>query len=358
MVSTGAVGHRAAEHASTLDGLSCCERRNGTLPARIGLAAVPDGVGAVGAWRAVRSEFGHLVLLEVLMRPLAWVLLLIGTIFVSASAVPLTVLYTNDLHVRIGRLDGLASEIEEARATGDAVLWFDAGDGWHDFRRPFAMVWGSDRIVAWMNDVGLSAMAIGNHETYLGPQRLSDRISEADFPVLAANWRSDDPRIETQASVVFVVDDVRVLVIGLITPDLFPTFAYPMMTYIDPVRAVREELEAYAGKIDLVFVLAHMPTAQARVLARSIPEIDLFLTGHSHEQTEEPIVEGNALIVQAGAFGQVLGRLDLDMDDERLSVVSNELIPIETAPADTRAGACKWLSVVAAILLAAAVWWV
>lgn len=291
------------------------------------------------------------------MRTLAMTLLLMGTAAVLACAVPLTVLYTNDLHVRVDRLDGLSSAIAGVRMSGEAVLWLDAGDGWHDYRRPVAAVWGSDVMVAWMNEAGLSAMVLGNHETYLGPQRLSDRLSEAEFPVLAANWRSNDPRIEVQPSATVTVGDVQVLVIGLMTPDLFPAFAYPMMMCIDPAIAVQEELEEHAGTYDLVFVLAHMPTAQARVLARGIPEIDLFLTGHSHERTDEPIVEGNALIVQAGAFGQALGQLRLEVDDGRLRVVSNDLDAIETAPADLRAGASKWLSVLAAILLAAAVWW-
>ncbi len=292
------------------------------------------------------------------MRTLAIVAVVLVTAFVSVDGFPLTVLYTNDLHVRVDRLDGLAAAIEAVRATDDPVLWLDAGDGWHDYRRPLPAVWGSEVMSAWMNISGLTAMALGNHETYLGPQRLSDRLAEAAFPVLAANWRSNDPRIDVRASMALEIDDASVLVIGLITPEFLPIYAYPMMTYVDPVTAVCDELARHHDEeSELVIVLAHLSIARARSLARDVPEVDLLITGHSHERTDDPIIEGKTVIVQSGAFGEALGCVRLDVADGGVTVLSNELIPIEKTPADDRAGVRRLLSVVTAILAATAVWW-
>jgi len=292
------------------------------------------------------------------MRTLASAAIMLVAAFVSASGFPLTVLYTNDLHVRVDRLDGLAATIEAVRSTDDVVLWLDAGDGWHDYRRPLPAVWGSEMMTSWMNVTGLAAMALGNHETYLGPQRLSDRMAEAVFPVLAANWLSNDPRIDVRPSITLNMEDASILVVGLITPEFLPIYAYPMMTYVDPLTAVRNELARHSGASDLVIVLAHLSIARARILARHVPGIDLVVTGHSHERTDDPIVEGTTTIVQSGAFGEALGCVRLDVADGGVSILSNELIAIEEAPVDNRAGALKLLRVLTAILLATAVWWI
>jgi len=290
------------------------------------------------------------------MRALMAGILLVTATFVAAAS-PVTVCYTNDLHVRLDRLASLSRAIEDVRATGDPMVWLDAGDGWHDYRRPLPAVWGSDSMVAWMNDAGLAAMALGNHETYLGPQRLSDRIADAGFPVLAANWRSDDPRLAVRSSVTLRVGEISMQVIGLLTPEFLPVYAYPLVTVLDPVSVVRDAIERQDAAVDLVVVLAHVSLDRACRIARDVPDIDLFLTGHSHERTDEPIVIGHTIIVQSGAFGEALGRLQLDISDDDVTVVSNELIPMETAPADDRAGAVKLLSVAVALLVAAAVWW-
>ena len=47
---------------------------------------------------------------------------------VAAASTPITVLYTNDLHLRFGRLASIGRLIDEVRADEPAVLLFDAGD--------------------------------------------------------------------------------------------------------------------------------------------------------------------------------------------------------------------------------------
>jgi sulfur-oxidizing protein SoxB len=55
----------------------------------------------------------------------------------------------------------------------------------------------------------------------------------------------------------------------------------------------------------------HTGLTIARNLAREIPEFDVILSGHTHERTEKPIMEGHVIIVEPGCFGSFLGRLDL-----------------------------------------------
>jgi 2',3'-cyclic-nucleotide 2'-phosphodiesterase (5'-nucleotidase family) len=284
-------------------------------------------------------------------------LLLLFAISLAANAFPMTVLYTNDLHVRLDRLDALAAAITQERIAGDPVLLFDAGDTWHDYRMPTTTVWGSDIMIAWMNAMSYSAMALGNHDTYWGPQRLSALVNRAEFPVLSANWRPDGPGLPLQASVILEVEGVRILVIGLTTSEFLPFSAYPNLRFLDPGEAVQEQLVRHAGAYDLVFVVGHVPISDSREIAKQVPEVDLFITGHSHERTEVPVVEGQTLIVQSGAFGEALGRLRVEVEAGHLTVLSNDLIPIEKTPADLRAGVRKLVATLTVIVLATALWW-
>ena len=287
------------------------------------------------------------------------VTLLAALACVSSTAFPITILYTNDLHVRLDRFDSLATRIASERETGVPVLLFDAGDAWQDHRQPLPNVWGYHEAVTWMNEMSYSAMALGNHDAYWGTNRLSRLISEANFPVLCANWVPvEDAGARFEASTIVQVEDVAILIVGLVTPEFLPILAYPQLRYRDPIDALREQLEIREGEFDLVFVVGHVSLDEARTISQQVPDIDLFITGHSHERTEAPIQEGKTLIVQSGEFGQALGRLRLDVDPTtgRTDVLSNDLIPTERTPVDVRAGVQQLLVVLAVIALATALW--
>jgi len=277
----------------------------------------------------------------------------------TVAASPMTVLYTNDLHVRLDRFDSLATAISAEREAGIPVLLFDAGDTWQDHRQPITNVWGYDETVAWMNAVSYSAMALGNHDTCWGANRLSQLISAASFPILCANWVPvEGANALFEASTILQVGDASILVVGLITWEFLPVPAYPQLRYRDPVDSLREQLQLHAGAYDLVFVVAHITIEDARIISQQVPDIDLFISGHSHQRTEEPVREGTTLIVQSGKFGRALGRLRLEVDPGAGSIeaLSNDLIPTEKTPVDVRAGVRKFLTVLAVIASATALW--
>jgi len=269
--------------------------------------------------------------------------LLFLLIFFSAALVAggmtLQILYTNDIHLRFSRMASLGSLIESAREDGYPTIILDGGDAWRDFRNPVYAVWGGRVMVAWMNHLGYDAMALGNHELYWGKRRLTSLIEQADFPVLCANlmpavgWDSS-----LVSSKVIEAGGSRVLLVGLVTDEYFPYGDYPWLEYIAPEEALRREIEGAEGQVDLIVVVAHIPVAEAARIAAVVPDVDIFVTGHSHEETPEPVVVGDTLIVQSGAFGRYLGRLLIDVDGGGVELVANDLLPTETAPADLRQG--------------------
>jgi 2',3'-cyclic-nucleotide 2'-phosphodiesterase (5'-nucleotidase family) len=286
-------------------------------------------------------------------------LLLVVLAWTSCAAMPVTVLYTNDVHLRWDRFASMAEIIATERESETHVLLFDAGDTWQDHRQWIQNVWGSSEAISWMNTVSYDAMAVGNHDTYLGSKRLLQLVSRAEFPVLSANWRPMSDRTSTtKASIIVHVEDVAILVIGLTTPEFLPIPAYPDWQYHDPVDSLRDQLQRHASDVDFVFVVGHISIDHACLIARQVPGIDLFISGHSHDRTTQPVVEGTTVIVQSGAFGQTIGRLRLDLDSSSgdIEVLGNDLVDTEKTPVDVRAGVRHLATVLTVIACAIAVW--
>ena len=259
-------------------------------------------------------------------------LLLVG---VGAGATPLTILYTNDLHLRFERLDALERLIAEQRDEVGDLLLVDAGDAWHDFRRPTTAVCGADAMVAWMNRVAYDAMALGNHDMYWGSEHLEELAAEAAFPMLCANIQAAGIRSPPFVpSVLIDVNGASIALIGLVGAEFLAFSAFPSLAYVAPDVALRETLERLPDGLDAVIVVAHLPVAEAARIARHVSGIDVFITGHSHEETLEPVPVGDTIIVQAGCFGAKLGRLDVEIEADRADVSEHRLIPTEKAPVD------------------------
>ena len=266
---------------------------------------------------------------------------------------PLTILYTNDLHLRFDRLESIERMVSAEREMGDPVLLLDAGDAWHDTRVLYGFVWGADEMVAWMNALGYDAMALGNHEMYWGAKRLDELIAAANFPLLCSNLNPAQSYSAPFApSRVVDVAGLRVLLIGVITHEVVPYPTFPWLRYVDPAVAIRGVLSVETRPHDLLIALGHVSLRTARDVVDAVPEIDVFVTGHSHEETPDPIRIGETLIVQAGTFARKLGRLRLDVAGGAASVVSNELLPTETASVERDRGRQTLAGVVLALLAA------
>jgi len=273
---------------------------------------------------------------------------------IGGLARPLTILYTNDLHLRFARLASIRTLIEEERSKGAPVLLLDAGDGWQDFRTPLAAVWGADEMVEWMNDIGYDAMALGNHELYWGPERLTELVERASFPILCANLDAapgfSPPFIP---STIRSIGGIRVLLVGVVTRYHLPFPDFAWLRYVSPAVALKREIESASEPVDLMVAIGHIPVDEAARVVQEVAEIDVFVTGHSHEETHDPVRVGDSLIVQAGRFAERLGVLTLEVDEEtgELRLVSNELVPATTAPTDTGRGLLQLAAVVSAVAL-------
>ena len=105
----------------------------------------------------------------------------------------------------------------------------------------------------------------------------------------------------------------------------------------DPVPAVKHYLPKMRDDgAEVIVVLSHLGLGGDKVLAKAVDGIDVIVGGHSHNRMEKVEKVGGTLIVQAGAHGSDLGRLDLTVEKGKITAHRRTLVPLDhdTVPAD------------------------
>ncbi|MBI1848294.1 MAG: thiosulfohydrolase SoxB [Candidatus Rokubacteria bacterium] len=105
------------------------------------------------------------------------------------------------------------------------------------------------------------------------------------------------------------------------TPDL--TFGIAEDALQGHVNALRDRHRA-----DLVVLLSHNGLPVDLKLAARVAGLDVILGGHTHDPLVAPITVGRTLVVNSGAHGKFLSRLDLDVRGGRPVAHRYRLIPV------------------------------
>lgn len=267
----------------------------------------------------------------------------------QGESATLTILHTNDLHGHVtawrgweGALEGktlggmavLATVVKQIRDSvgTERVLLVDAGDALSDTM--LAAETRGHAVVRLMNAIGYDAMVIGNHGLDFTMETLQERIHEARFAVLAANLIDvQTQQTPLQPAMTIERGGLNVGIVGL---------AYPhtaLTTQQENVAGVRflgaaETVQKWVPQLrrqgaDVIVVLSHLGLGGDMALAREIENIDVIVGGHSHNRVEVPIQIGRTVIVQAGAHGSDLGRLNLTVLDGHIQSHQGHLMVLD-----------------------------
>lgn len=219
-----------------------------------------------------------------------------------------------------------------------------------------------------MNEIGLDAVAVGNHEFDEGWRELI-RIQEggchpedgcrsgqtyqgAKFPFLAANVLEPDGETLFPPYVVKQFGSVKVGILGLAL-DGIPAIVMPSgiegLTFRDEAETINEYVpELQELGVETIIVVVHEggnPTRERRgindcpnlegpiveIVEKSNDAVDGFMTGHTH-QTYNCTIDGK-LVTSAKSYGRLVTEYELAIDPKTGDVVeqSAENVPI---PAD------------------------
>jgi 5'-nucleotidase / UDP-sugar diphosphatase len=321
-----------------------------------------------------RHDYSFRINPRVVLRALITILLIATTSLaasngVSQAASPsgeirFTILHTNDEHSAliphspavdhdpqnpqdptVGGFARLATVIEDIRAQkakeGEPVLLFSGGD----FLGGTAFGWlapaGYGAELLLLQAMGYDAVTIGNHEYDYGPEVLSDYLLAAGYPqahgktaVLASNTRPPEghPLADQgllRDTAIFELDNGLVVgAFGLLGKEAESlALETGEINFLDQHQTAQEMVRTLQDQgATIIVAITHAGIAEDRELARKVAGIDIIVGGHCHTALYEPILEGNTIIVQTGASGRYLGRLELAYDQatKNLRVANND----------------------------------
>jgi 5'-nucleotidase/UDP-sugar diphosphatase len=255
----------------------------------------------------------------------------------------LTIVHFNDVYEigpveggRVGGLARVATVINELRRTHAPVLTTLGGDYLSPSALATARVDGEPiagrQMVDVLNAVGLDYATLGNHEFDLAEPAFRARLAQSKFKIIASNVTAADGSLfpNTEAfAVVPVTIDGRSLKIGLlgVTIDSNPRAWVKYLPVIESAKAAIARM----GPVDAIVALTHLSLQGDQALVAAVPEIDVSLGGHEHENWL--LYRGADLtpIVKADANVRSLAVLSLTFPQGQRPKIAVRLEPITDA---------------------------
>jgi 5'-nucleotidase len=141
------------------------------------------------------------------------------------------------------------------------------------------------QMIATMNTLGLDYMTFGNHEFDLSETDLFTRMNESTFTWISSNiYRKDNNQsFGSSFSHQFItIDTIRILLIGLTLDGTGPYVR--IINQSSLVNHVQEFLKSFSnGSYNVLVAITHLDMSIDIELASKIPQIDLIIGGHEHE---------------------------------------------------------------------------
>jgi 5'-nucleotidase len=209
------------------------------------------------------------------------------------------------------------------------------------------------QMIASLNAMGLDYATFGNHEFDINAQQLNDRLKESNFQWFSSNVTTTQGETFPGVSLNRIINvkgdggkTVRVGLIGL-TLDSNPA---SYVQYTDPIAAAKKQVAALKGKVDIIIALTHLSIAQDRELIRSVPEINIVLGGHEHENIQQRRGRNFVPIAKADANARTVYIHNLVYDTDKpksLEITSNLQLITDAIPDEPETATVveKWVDI-------------
>lgn len=303
-------------------------------------------------------------------------LIFVGTLFVNATAgeKKVDVMFLHDTHSHLNEfatvedgksqvLGGFAkikTLLNEQKEKNPETLLLDAGD--FSMGTLVQVVYEEEASeIRMLGELGFEVTTLGNHEFDYKAKGLANMLNSAvasndklpSLIVCNVDWNkmeeaglTEDQQLLADAFENFGVKDyivvekggVKIAIIGVFGEDALDCVPNCPLEFKDPVEAVKETVAEIQEKedVDMLACVSHSGTwkeedkSEDEILAKSVPELDLIISGHTHTKLDEPIVHGDTYIVSAAEYGKYLGSVSMTQkSDGRWKMDSYELITVE-----------------------------
>jgi len=141
------------------------------------------------------------------------------------------------------------------------------------------------QMIATLNTLGLDFVTFGNHEFDLNETELIDRMNESKFIWICSNLFKSENNQSFSKTIPYKlinINQINILLIGL-TIEINKQYIN-IINQTSLIPFVKQFIQSLTNiKYDLLIALTHLDLQIDIQLAENIPEIDLILGGHEHE---------------------------------------------------------------------------
>ena len=287
----------------------------------------------------------------------------------------LEIMFTHDLHshlnsfttvqngeaTEVGGFSRIKTVIDANKAKNPNTLVLDGGD--FSMGTLVQTVFEDEAAeLRMLGELGCEATTFGNHEFDYRSEGLANMLETAaasnenlpamlvcniDWEAMQEAGLSDGQQRLYESIVTWGVKDdigiekgdVDVAVLGVFGKDSLACAPTCELLFEDPVEAVKETVEEIQANedVDMIVCVSHSGTwedeskSEDETLAKSVPELDLIVSGHTHTELNEPIKHGDTYIVSTGEYGKKIGSLRMEQTkDGRWTMTEYELIPLNS----------------------------
>ena len=302
---------------------------------------------------------------------------MLPTLGVNAKAADtgkhMDVLFTHDTHSHLNSfstiVDGKQEEvggfarlktlIDEQKEKNPDTLYLDGGD--FSMGTLIQTVYETEAAeLRMLGYLGCDVTTWGNHEFDYRSSGLANMLNTAkasgenvpSLVVCNVDWSAMEKAGLTEGQqqikdafenygvkdyVVVQKGDVKIAVFGVFGKDSLDCAPTCELLFEDPIEASKKTVEEIKKNedVDMIACVSHSGSVEDEdksddeILAKSVPDIDLIISGHTHTQLDEPIQHGDTYIVSCGEYGRNLGTISMTQkDDGRWDVDTYELIPV------------------------------
>lgn len=271
------------------------------------------------------------------------------------------VLITSDIHAQLfthdeffwennqavfrkrGGVDVLKTMVDKLRGEVPDTFLLDAGDYFHG--HAIASWSEGQALIPAIQAFGYDILVPGNWEVVYRKQRMLDDLGAITATKICGNmWHTAEGNQPIfQPWTIRKAGNIKIGFIGY-TDHLVPRrqppafsagirFTHAIESVATHIRYLRE-----AEKCHVVFVVTHMGLAQQIGLANNpaLAGADLIIGADTHERVREPIKGTYTSVVECGAFGSFLGKLDITTSGGKVESIDYSLLDVdpEKYPAD------------------------
>lgn len=264
--------------------------------------------------------------------------------------------------ISVGGFARIKSLINLQKSTNPDTLVLDAGD--FSMGTLVQAIFSSESAeLRMLGELGCEATTFGNHEFDYRSKGLAGALDAAagsgepvpalvlcniDWETMEAEGLTEDQQLLKDAFeryglrdyIMVEKDGVKIAILGVFGEDALACAPTCVLKFRDISEAAAETVKEIQAKedADMIICLSHSGTnadeskSEDEILAKSVPAIDLIVSGHTHTALTEPIRHGDTYIVSAGEYGKYLGSLTLHQTESGRWVMDvqrdYELIPI------------------------------